>query len=58
MLLTRLREKRGEMTQEQLATLAGVSLGTVNGAERGRGVTLNTAKKLAKALRKKVEDLT
>ena len=59
MVLTKLaeiRQSRG-LTPEQLAVLAGMSYNTVRRAEKGRGVILNNAKALAKALRMDIRDL-
>ena len=54
--LAEIRQSRG-LTPEQLAVLAGMSYNTVRRAEKGRGVILNNAKALAKALRMDIRDL-
>lgn len=48
---TWLIEKRGNLTQEQVAILAGISRTAYSNIERGRGLSVNMAKKIAKALK-------
>jgi putative transcriptional regulator len=48
-------EKRGSLTQEQVALLAGVSRSAYSNVERGKGLSVPVAKKIAKALRFKWE---
>jgi transcriptional regulator with XRE-family HTH domain len=56
--LSEVRKSKGEdMTPERLAVLAGVSNNTVRRAEKGRGVTLNNAKAIAKALKLSIKEL-
>ncbi len=51
-----LREARG-WSQEKLAYTAGVSLGTIQNAEGGRGVRSQTLQKIADALGLQIGDL-
>jgi putative transcriptional regulator len=44
-------EKRGILTQEQVATLAGISRSAYSNVERGKGLSVPLAKKISKALR-------
>jgi transcriptional regulator with XRE-family HTH domain len=56
--LKSVRESKGvDMTPERLAILAGISNNTVRRAEKGRGITLNNAKALAKALKTTIKNL-
>lgn len=48
---TWLIEKRGELTQEQVALLAGISRSAYSNIENGRGLSVKVAKKIAKALK-------
>lgn len=59
MVLKRLKQAReaSGMTAEEVASKALVSTKTVYNAERGRGCTLSTGKRLAAALKVKLEDL-
>lgn len=43
-------EKRGSLTQKQVALLSGISRGAYSNIERGRGLSVHVAKKVAKAL--------
>lgn len=56
---TRVREerKRREMTQQDLAVAAGISISTVARVERGQGAELATARKIAVALETTVDEL-
>lgn len=47
---TWLIEKRGHLTQEQVALLAGISRSAYSNIERGKGLSVPLAKKIAKAL--------
>lgn len=44
-------EKRGSLTQSQVAKLAGISRSAYSNVERGRGLSVKLAKKIAKALK-------
>ncbi|MFI8853698.1 helix-turn-helix domain-containing protein [Streptomyces sp. NPDC053499] len=57
--IARLRDFRGEMTQERLAELAGVSVDTIRKLEQGRRTTarIGTLRKLASALDVELERL-
>lgn len=44
-------EKRGNLTQEQVAILSGISRSAYSNIERGRGLSVSLAKKIAKALK-------
>jgi len=48
---TWLIEKRGELTQEQVAILSGISRSAYSNIENGRGLSVRVAKKIAKALK-------
>lgn len=49
---TWLVEKRGKLTQEQVALLSGISRSAYSNIERGtRGLSVNLAKKIASALK-------
>jgi len=50
------REKRG-LSLMDLAVKSSCSIGTIQNAERGKGVVLNNCKAIAKALNVKLEDL-
>jgi transcriptional regulator with XRE-family HTH domain len=54
--LAKIRESRG-LSPEQLAVLAGMSYNTVRRAEKGKGIILNNAKAIAKALKLKIDEL-
>lgn len=43
-------EKRGNFTQEQVASLAGISRSAYSNVERGKGLSVPLAKRIAKAL--------
>lgn len=47
---TWLIDKRGYLTQEQVALLAGISRSAYSNIERGRGLSVQLAKKIGKAL--------
>lgn len=47
---TWLVEKRGHLTQEQVALLAGISRSAYSNVERGKGLSVQLAKKISKAL--------
>lgn len=47
---TWLIEKRGNLTQEQVAKLAGISRSAYSNIENGRGLSVKLAKQIAKAL--------
>lgn len=59
MVLLQLREKREamELTHEDLASASMMTLRNIQRIESGKGTTLNTAKRLAKVLKCKVDDL-
>lgn len=44
-------EKRGDLTQEQVALLSGISRSAYSNIENGRGLSVKTAKRIAKALK-------
>jgi putative transcriptional regulator len=44
-------EKRGSLTQSQVALLAGISRSAYSNVERGKGLSVSVAKKIAKALK-------
>jgi putative transcriptional regulator len=44
-------EKRGSLTQEQVAMLAGISRSAYSNVERGKGLSVSVAKKISKALK-------
>lgn len=48
---TWLIDKRGNLTQEQVAKLAGISRSAYSNIENGRGLSVKLAQKIAKALR-------
>lgn len=48
---TWLIEKRGILTQDQAAKLAGISRSAYSNIENGRGLSVRLAKKIAKALK-------
>ena len=43
-------EKRGKLTQEQAALLSGTTRSAYSNVERGKGLSVPLAKKIAKAL--------
>lgn len=43
-------EKRGKLTQNQVALLSGTSRSAYSNVERGKGLSVPLAKKIAKAL--------
>jgi putative transcriptional regulator len=43
-------EKRGNFTQEQISSLAGISRSAYSNVERGKGLSVPLAKKIAKTL--------
>lgn len=47
---TWLIEKRGNLRQEQIAILAGISRSAYSNVERGKGLSVPLAKKIATAL--------
>jgi len=59
MVLTKLAElrKQNNLSQEQLAAKTGLTGRTINRIESGKGVHLNNAKAIAKALHVQVKDL-
>lgn len=48
---TWLIEKRGQLTQSQVATLSGISRTAYSNIENGRGLSVNLAKKISSALK-------
>lgn len=44
-------EMRGRLTQEQVALIAGISRSAYSNVERGKGLSVSLAKKIAKALK-------
>ncbi len=56
-MLAEYRKKAG-LTQEQLAFKTGMTGRTINRIESGKGVHLNNAKAIAKALHVKLDELT
>jgi transcriptional regulator with XRE-family HTH domain len=48
---TWLVEKRGSLTQEQVAILSGISRSAYSNIENGRGLSVDVAKRIAKALK-------
>lgn len=48
---TWLIKKRGKLTQEQVALLAGISRSAYSNVENGRGLSVRLAKKIASALK-------
>lgn len=48
-------EKRGTLTQEQVAMLAGISRSAYSNVERGKSLSVPLAKKIGKALKFKWE---
>jgi transcriptional regulator with XRE-family HTH domain len=57
--LAEVRKAKGpEMTPEVLAVLSGVSYNTIRRAEKGKGIILNNAKAIAKALKTTIANLT
>ena len=59
MIVKNLKQHRDRVgiTQEELARMANISYRTVSNAERGKTCSFATAKKLAKAIGVKLEDL-
>ena len=59
MILTKLQKTMDDrqLTVEELAAKSLMSARSILNAKRGRGVALNTAKRLAICLRMKLEDL-
>lgn len=47
---TWLIEIRGNLTQDQVASIAGISRSAYSNIERGKGLSVKMAKKIAKAL--------
>lgn len=60
MILTNLKTKRDTllMTQAELSQLSGVTIQTISRLEGKGSASVTTAKKLSKAMRCRVEDLT
>lgn len=54
--LKQIRETKG-LSRETVAAGADLSVRTVENAEAGKGVTLSSAKRIAKALKTTVEEL-
>lgn len=48
---TWLINKRGKLTQEQVALLSGISRSAYSNVENGRGLSVKLAKKIASALK-------
>ena len=59
MVLSKLQNVMSEknISPEHLANAAGVSVRTIENARRGKGVSLNTGKHIAKGIKIKLEEL-
>jgi transcriptional regulator with XRE-family HTH domain len=59
MVLTKLTEilKNREMSDEQLAVKTMLTVRSIQNAKKGRGVSLNTSKRIAKGLKLTLKEL-